>query len=115
MNFVLPVFAVIGGLALFLYGLLLLSNSLQKLAGDRLRKVLEKLTNQPTTGILVGLLTTAIMQSSSLTSVTLLGFINSGLLNLKQAVGVILGMEIGTTLTCPDSLIQSRHNLFSSH
>lgn len=99
MNFVLPIFAIIGGLALFLYGLLLLSNSLQKLAGDKLRKVLERLTNKPVKGIFVGLFTTAILQSSSLTSVTLLGFINSGLMTLKPAVGVILGMEIGTTIT----------------
>ncbi|MBE0479183.1 Na/Pi cotransporter family protein [Candidatus Aerophobetes bacterium] len=99
MSLVLSIFAIIGGLALFLYGLFMMSNGLQKVAGDRLREMLEKLTNRPIKGVFVGLFTTAMIQSSSLASITLLGFINSGLISLKQAVGVILGMEIGTTIT----------------
>ena len=99
MNFILITFAVIGGLALFLYGLSLLSGGLQKVAGHRLRLVLEKLTNRPVKGIFVGLFITATIQSSSITTVTLLGLINSGLMSLEQAVGVVLGAEIGTTVT----------------
>jgi len=93
------IFGVVGGLALFLYGLYLLSRGLQKAAGDKLRIILEKLTNRPIKGVFVGFVVTAIIQSSSVTTVTLIGLINSGLMSLEQAVGVILGAEIGTTVT----------------
>ena len=99
MNFMAIAFGVVGGLALFLYGLSLLSNGLQKVAGDRFRQMLEKLTDRPIKGVFVGLFTTAMVQSSSVTTVSLLGFINSGLMTLEQAVGVVLGAEIGTTVT----------------
>ncbi len=99
MNLISIIFGVIGGLALFLYGLHLLSKGLQKAAGDKLRIILEKLTNRPIKGVFVGLVFTAIIQSSSITTVTLVGLINSGLMNLEQAVGIILGSNIGTTIT----------------
>jgi len=99
MNFISIIFAVVGGLALFLYGLHLLSKGLQKAAGDRLRLILEKITDRPIKGVFVGLFITATIQSSSITTVTLVGLINSGLMTLEQAVGVILGAEIGTTIT----------------
>ncbi len=99
MNIPSIIFGVIGGLALFLYGLHLLSTGLQKAAGDKLRIILEKLTNRPVKGIFVGLVFTAVIQSSSITTVTLVGLINSGLMSLQHAVGVILGSNIGTTVT----------------
>ncbi|MCD6406741.1 Na/Pi cotransporter family protein [Candidatus Aerophobetes bacterium] len=99
MNHLSTAFTVAGGLALFLYGLSLLSRGLQKAAGDRLRFILEKLTDKPVKGVIVGLIVTATIQSSSITTVTLIGLINSGLMSLEQAVGVVLGAEIGTTVT----------------
>ena len=98
-NVVALVFAVVGGLALFLYGLSLLSGSLQKIAGNRLRNMLGRLTDPPVKGIAVGIIATALVQSSSVTTVTILGFLNSGLLNLTQGIAIILGTEIGTTVT----------------
>jgi len=99
MNLLSIVFGSIGGLALFLYGLTLLSKGLQKAAGDKLRVILEKLTNRPIKGVFVGLIVTAIIQSSSITTVTLVGLLNSGLMNLEQGIGIILGSNIGTTVT----------------
>lgn len=88
-----------GGLGLFLYGIHIMGEGLQKAAGKRLRRILEVLTNSPLKGILVGLGVTAIIQSSSATTVMLVGFVDAGLLTLRQAVGVILGANIGTTVT----------------
>jgi len=99
MIFLSIILSVTGGLALFLYGLHLLSRGLQKSAGDRVRVILEKLTNRPIKAVFVGLFITVIVQSSSVTTVTLVGLVNSGLMNLGQAVGVILGTNIGTTVT----------------
>ncbi|MEE8168105.1 MAG: Na/Pi cotransporter family protein [Candidatus Hydrothermarchaeales archaeon] len=108
---VLPiVFGVVGGLALFLYGLRVLSGSLKKVAGDRLKIMLEKFTNRASKGALVGTFVTSIIQSSSVTMVTLIGLINAGLLTMEQAVGVMLGAEIGTTITA--QLVAFRIGMF---
>ena len=93
------IFSLVGGLALFLYGIYLLSTGLQKIAGEKLEKLLRKLTGTPLKGVATGATVTAIIQSSSITTVTLIGFLNAGLLSLRQAMGVILGAEIGTTIT----------------
>ncbi len=88
-----------GGLALFLYGMEASSEGLQKAAGEKMRVILGKLTNKPVMGVLVGTLTTAAIQSSSATTVMVIGFVSSTLMTLKQAIGVIFGCNIGTTLT----------------
>lgn len=93
------IFGVIGGLGLFLYGMNLMGAGLQKAAGDRLRKIIELLTSNKYMGALVGLFVTAIIQSSSATTVMVVGFVNAGIMNLTQAVGVIMGANIGTTVT----------------
>ncbi len=97
---VIPIaFGLVGGLALFLYGMKLLSTGLQKAAGDRLRDWIERLTKSKLRGIGVGALTTAVIQSSSITTVTLVGLINAGLLSLEQSIPIIIGANIGTTVT----------------
>ncbi|HZK24073.1 MAG TPA: Na/Pi cotransporter family protein [Oscillospiraceae bacterium] len=88
-----------GGLALFLYGMTLMASGMQKAAGDRLRKILEFLTTKPIVAVLTGALATMLVQSSSTTTVMLVGFVNAGLMTLTQAVGTILGANIGTTIT----------------
>lgn len=93
------VFGVLGGLGLFIFGIQIMSDSLQKAAGARLRHILEMLTGGPIRGVLVGVGVTAIIQSSSATTVMLVGFVNAGLLSLVQAIGVVLGANIGTTVT----------------
>lgn len=92
-------FGIIGGLGLFLYGMQLMSDGLQKSAGDRMRQILGALTSSPLKGVLVGAGVTAIIQSSSATTVMLVSFVNAGLMTLKQAVGVIMGANVGTTIT----------------
>ena len=92
-------FGLIGGLGLFLFGMRTMSDSLQKVAGDRMRKILATLTDNRFVGTFVGLAVTAIIQSSSATTVMVVGFVNAGLLSLVQAVGVVLGANIGTTIT----------------
>ncbi|MGI5839655.1 MAG: Na/Pi cotransporter family protein [bacterium] len=92
-------FELIGGLGMFLYGMQLMGDGLQKAAGDRMRRLLALLTTNPLLGVLVGALVTAVIQSSSATTVIVVGFINSGLMTLHQAVGVIMGAAIGTTMT----------------
>lgn len=93
------VFSFLGGLGLFLYGMKIMSEGLQKVAGNRLRQVLETLTTNRISAFLVGTTVTAIVQSSSATTVMVVGFVNAGLMNLMQAIGVILGANIGTTIT----------------
>lgn len=88
-----------GGLGLFLYGMRIMSNSIEKVAGAKLRSILEKLTTNRFTGILVGIFFTAIIQSSSACTVMVVSFVNSGLMTLTQAAGVIFGANIGTTVT----------------
>ncbi len=93
------VFMLFGGLALFLYGMHMMSTGLEVAAGNRLKGILEKLTSNRLLGVLVGALITAAVQSSSATTVMTVGFVNSGLMTLNQAVGVIMGANIGTTIT----------------
>lgn len=93
------VFGLLGGLGLFLFGMKIMSEGLQKVAGDRMRKILAALTTNRLVGTLVGLAVTAIIQSSSATTVMVVGFVNAGLMSLVQAIGVVLGANIGTTIT----------------
>ena len=93
------IFLILGGLGIFLYGINLMSNSLKKIAGSRLKLFLEKTTNTPLKGIFVGIFITAIIQSSSATSALVVGLVRAGLMTLPQAVGVIFGANIGTTVT----------------
>ena len=88
-----------GGLGLFLFGMKIMSEGLQKVAGSRMRKILEALTNNRIIGTLVGIAVTAMIQSSSATTVMVVGFVNAGLMSLVQSIGVILGANIGTTVT----------------
>jgi phosphate:Na+ symporter len=93
------IFTLLGGLALFLYGMHIMGEGLELVAGTKLQRILEKLTTNRFLGVLVGLFTTVIIQSSSATTVMVVGFVNAGLMNLTQAVGVIMGANIGTTIT----------------
>ena len=93
------IFGLMGGLGLFLFGMKIMSEGLQKVAGDRMRKILAALTNNRIVGILVGIAVTAIIQSSSATTVMVVGFVNAGLMSLVQSIGVVLGANIGTTVT----------------
>lgn len=98
-NTVLTIFGLIGGLAIFIYGMNFMSDGLQKIAGDKLRKIIEVLTGNPLVGIIVGMLVTALLQSSSATTVMVVGFVSARLMTLPQAIAVILGANIGTTIT----------------
>ena len=93
------ILSLLGGLALFLFGMKLMSDSLEAAAGKRLKSILERLTSRPINGVLVGTGLTAIIQSSSATTVMVVGFVNSGLMSLTSAVWVIMGANIGTTIT----------------
>ena len=93
------ILSLLGGLALFLYGMHMMSNGLEAAAGNRMKSILEKLTSNRIKGVLVGAVITAVIQSSSATTVMLVGFVNSGLMTLSQAVWVIMGANIGTTIT----------------
>ena len=92
-------FGLIGGLALFLYGMNSMSDALQKTAGERMKKILSFLTKNPIMGALAGALVTAVLQSSSATTVMAIGFVSAGLMSLPQAISVIFGANIGTTMT----------------
>ncbi|MDH3997889.1 MAG: Na/Pi symporter, partial [Desulfuromonadales bacterium] len=93
------IFGLMGGLGLFLFGMKIMSEGLQKIAGSRMRKILGALTNNRMVGALVGIAVTAIIQSSSATTVMVVGFVNAGLMTLIQSIGVVLGANIGTTIT----------------
>lgn len=90
---------LLGGIALFLFGMHILSASLEKLAGGKLETWLEKATSKPIKGVVLGAIITAVIQSSAATTVMIIGFVNSGLMKLSQAIGVIMGANIGTTAT----------------
>ena len=90
---------VVGGLGVFLLGMKNMSEGLQAVSGDRLRKMISAVTSNRFMGVLVGLLVTCLVQSSSVTTVMVVGFVNSGIMTLMQAIGVILGANIGTTIT----------------
>ena len=92
-------FAFIGGLGMFLYGMDIMASGLQKTAGNKMKDLLGYLTNNRILGVLVGALVTAIIQSSSATTVMVVGFVNAGIMNLTQAAGVIMGANVGTTIT----------------
>lgn len=92
-------FGVLGGLGLFLYGMNLMGTGLQKAAGKKLKRLIEVLTSNRFMGVIVGTAVTAVIQSSSATTVMVIGFVNAGLMTLNQAVGVIMGANIGTTIT----------------
>lgn len=93
------VLSLIGGLALFLFGMNVMGEALEKRAGNQLKNILEKLTSSRWKGFLLGAGVTAIIQSSSATTVMVVGFVNSGIMNLKQAIGIIMGANVGTTIT----------------
>ena len=96
---ILQLFTLLGALGMFLYGMNLMSSGLQKAAGDRLRGLLSVMTSNPFKGVMTGLGVTSIIQSSSATTVMVVSFVNAGLLTLVQAIGVIMGANIGTTVT----------------
>ena len=96
---IFEIFALIGGLALFLYGMDLMGDSLKKLAGGKLESILAKLTSNRFKGFLLGFVVTAAIQSSSATTVMLVGFVNSGIMKLGQTISIIMGANIGTTVT----------------
>ena len=90
---------LLGGLGLFLYGMQMMGSGLEAAAGNRMKRILERLTSNPILGVLVGAVITAVVQSSSATTVMVVGFVNSGMMTLRQAVWVIMGANIGTTIT----------------
>ncbi|QZY54556.1 Na/Pi cotransporter family protein [Crassaminicella profunda] len=92
-------FELLGGLGLFLYGMTIMGDGLEKSAGDKMKKIIEVLTNNRIMAVLVGAVVTMIIQSSSATTVMVVGFVNAGIMNLVQATGVIMGANIGTTVT----------------
>ena len=99
MELIINIFSLVGSLALFLYGMKTMSEGLEKFAGDRLRSILAAMTKNRVMGVLTGLLITALIQSSSATTVMVVSFVNAGLMTLGQSIGVIMGANIGTTVT----------------
>ena len=95
----MTILSLLGGLGMFLFGMQMMSDGLQQVAGARMRSILEFFTRNRFIGMIVGLVFTGIIQSSSATTVMVVSFVNSGLMNLSQASGVILGANIGTTVT----------------
>ncbi len=96
---IFDVLSLVGGLALFLFGMQTMGNALEKKAGGKLKSVLEKMTSNPLNGFLLGMAVTAVIQSSSATTVMVVGFVNSGIMTLHQAISIIMGANIGTTVT----------------
>jgi len=96
---IFSVFTMLGGLAMFLYGMSIMGDGLEKSAGNRLKGILETASKTPVRGLLLGAVVTAVIQSSSATTVMVVGFVNSGLMRLSQAIGIIMGANIGTTAT----------------
>ena len=93
------ILGLVGGLAIFIYGMNMMSECLQKAAGEKMKSILSMLTKNPVLGVLAGALTTAVLQSSSATTVMAIGFVSAGLMSLPQAISIILGANIGTTMT----------------
>lgn len=93
------VLSLVGGLAMFLYGMSVMGEGLEQCAGGKLKSILERLTSSPVKGFLMGLGVTAVIQSSSATTVMVVGFVNSGIMTLRQAIGIIMGANVGTTVT----------------
>jgi len=99
MELIINIFSLVGSLALFLFGMKTMSEGLEKFAGDRLRSILAAMTKNRVMGVLTGILITALIQSSSATTVMVVSFVNAGLMTLAQSIGVIMGANIGTTVT----------------
>ncbi len=99
MSTILNILSLVGSLALFLYGMKIMSEGLEKFAGEKLRAILATMTQNRVMGVLTGILVTALIQSSSATTVMVVSFVNAGLLSLSQSIGVIMGANIGTTVT----------------
>ena len=99
MELIINIFSLVGSLALFLFGMKTMSEGLEKYAGDRLRSILAAMTKNRVMGVLTGILITALIQSSSATTVMVVSFVNAGLMTLAQSIGVIMGANIGTTVT----------------
>ena len=97
--YILKIITLLGGLALFLFGMDIMGSSLEKLAGGRLQTILAKMSSNVPKGFLLGMAVTAVIQSSSATTVMVVGFVNSGIMTLRQAIGVIMGSNVGTTIT----------------
>ena len=96
---IFDVLSLFGGLALFLFGMSVMGDGLEKSAGSKLKTILERLTSSPLKGFVLGLAVTAVIQSSSATTVMVVGFVNSGIMSLRQAIGIIMGANVGTTVT----------------
>ncbi|MDZ7744093.1 MAG: Na/Pi symporter [Bacteroidota bacterium] len=96
---IIRILTIVGALGFFLYGMKLMSESLQKVAGNRMRNILSVITSRPAKGVFTGFFVTAVIQSSSATTVMVVSFVNAGLLSLAESVGVIMGANIGTTIT----------------
>ena len=96
---IFAVLTLVGGLAMFLYGMNVMGSGLEKVSGGRLERTLEKMTSNPIKGVLFGAAVTAVIQSSSATTVMVVGFVNSGIMKLSQGIGIIMGANIGTTIT----------------
>ena len=99
MDTLLNLRSLVGSLALFLYGMKIMSEGLQKVAGDRLRNILAAMTKNRVMGVLTGIIITAVIQSSSATTEMVVSFVNAGLMTLAQSIGVIMGANVGTTVT----------------
>src|SRR5574344_3112554 len=98
-SLIIGLLTVLGSLGIFLYGMKLMSEGFQKIAGNRMRTILAKMTSRPLSGVLTGTLVTSVMQSSSATTVMTVSFANAGLLTLSGAIAVVMGANIGTTVT----------------
>ena len=96
---ILNVFSLLGGLGMFLYGISMMGNGLKSTAGNRLKNLLEKITSNRLVAVLVGMLVTAVIQASAAVTVMAVGFVNAGLMTMSQAFGIMLGANIGTTVT----------------
>ncbi len=99
MNGISIVLSLLSGVALFLFGMSLMGEGLKKVAGNKLEMILYKLSNKPIKGVLLGAGVTAVIQSSSATTVMVVGFVNSGMMKVAQAIGIIMGANIGTSIT----------------
>src|SRR3954468_15732896 len=99
MNWQEMLFQFLGGLGIFLFAIKYMGDGLQKAAGDRLRTILDRFTTNPFMGVLVGIIVTVLIQSSSGTTVITVGLVSAGFMTLRQAIGVIMGANIGTTIT----------------
>ena len=98
-DIIFSLLTMLGGAALFLYGMNVMSGGLEKVAGDSMQRLIENLTSNLFKGVLVGAAVTALIQSSGATTVMVVGFVNAGMMTLRQASGIIMGANIGTTVT----------------